>query len=33
MGLAGRKRAEEIFDINRVVRTHLDIYNSIVKTK
>ena len=29
MGLAGRKRAEEIFDINSVINTHLLIYKSL----
>lgn len=31
MGLAGRRRAQQMFDVNKVVRTHLDIYNAIGK--
>lgn len=29
MGVAGRKRAEQIFDVHTVVRTHLDIYQAL----
>lgn len=30
MGLAGRKRAERLFDINAIVDRHLDIYDSLL---
>jgi glycosyltransferase involved in cell wall biosynthesis len=29
MGHAGRKRAEKVFDVNVVVRTHLEIYSAL----
>ncbi len=33
MSIASRKRAEKIFDINKIVRTHIDIYNYLAKIK
>jgi glycosyltransferase involved in cell wall biosynthesis len=29
MGRAGRRRAEQVFDVNTVVNTHLDIYRAL----
>jgi glycosyltransferase involved in cell wall biosynthesis len=32
MGKAGRERAQELFGIDSVVKTHLDIYADIMRT-
>src|SRR5690606_21795017 len=29
MGVAGRRRAEQVFDVNAVVQTHLNIYEAL----
>lgn len=33
MGAAGRKRAEQIFDVRAVVQTHLTIYKALLETR
>jgi hypothetical protein len=32
MGLAGRKRAEKLFDVHAVVNKHLEIYRALGKS-
>lgn len=33
LGVAGRRRAEQLFDVNRVVQAHLDIYRELTTGK